>query len=93
MTDSDRLIAIEKLLITINQKQDNLYGDVIGIMRLMHGTMKEILDSLTAETGGDLAATLRQLSEAVAALGTQVANNPTAIVNRLTPLLNKENAE
>lgn len=63
-----------------------------AIFQTIHGILKEILANLTEENGGDLAAALRKLTEAVNSLGTAVAANPQVIVSKIMKeIKSKEN--
>jgi hypothetical protein len=77
---SDEILArIESKLDIVIKKLD----DHDKIFEIVHGILKDILANLTEETGGDLAAALRKLTEAVNVLGTTVAANPQIIVSKI----------
>lgn len=78
---------IIKILLRIEAKIDN-HDKMYETIYLM---LKEILVNLTEESGGDLVAALRKLTEAVNSLGSQVSANPAIIVSKLKTELDSNN--
>jgi predicted ArsR family transcriptional regulator len=76
----------DEILNRIESKVDSVIkklDDHDKIFEIVHGILTDILANLTEETGGDLAAALRKLTEAVNDLGTTVAANPQIIVSKI----------